>query len=434
MKSSEKIGKNIIDALTERGFIDQMTSPNLRDHALQPIRVYLGFDPTADSLHLGNLVGIVALAWFQRFGHTPYPLMGGATGRIGDPSGKSSERPLLREEELAHNVSSLKRFLQKILHFPEGPKPVVVNNEDWLGKFTLIEFLRDVGKHCRVGPMLAKESVRARLESEEGMSFTEFSYQLLQGYDFHHLNQHYGITLQLGGSDQWGNITAGIEFNRKVKGDQLYGLTWPLLTRSDGKKFGKSEEGAIWLSADKLSPYHFYQYLFRVPDADVIRLMKMLTFMDLPEIRAIEQSMGKDGYEPNSAQKRLAEEVTRFVHGEEGVTAALRVTAGIQPGAESKLSSEVLKEIAADMPHALLPNQEVIGKKWIDIAVKIGLIPSKAEGIRLVKNGGAYLNNVRIDDPGFAIETDHLIDGVYLLLGSGKKKKILIDTSISYRS
>lgn len=423
--------KTIIDTLIERGFIDQMTSPELREHASGPIKLYLGFDPTADSLHLGNLVGIVALAWFQKFGHTPYALIGGATGRIGDPSGKSVERPLLDEKELAHNVSSLTRFLQKILHFPHGPKPVVLNNNDWLGTFTLIDFLRDVGKHFRVGPMLAKESVRTRIQSEEGMSFTEFSYQILQGYDFHYLNQNFGVTLQLGGSDQWGNITAGTEFNRKLKGEQIFGLTWPLLTRSDGKKFGKSEEGAIWLSPEKLSPYRFYQYLFAVPDADVIRLMKMLTFMDLGEIQRIEQSMQEADYEPNSAQKRLAEEVTRFVHGEEGVQTALRVTAGIQPGAEAKLSVEVLKEIAADMPRATLLFEEIVGKKWIDLAVKIGLVPSKAEGTRLVKNGGAYLNNQRIDDPAFAIEASDLIDGLYLLLSSGKKKKMLIEIESS---
>ena len=419
--------KNVIEALAERGFIDQMTSPDLKEKLAKPSKVYLGFDPTADSLHLGNLVGIVALAWFQKFGHTPYALIGGATGRIGDPSGKSAERPLLDQHELDHNVASLKKFLVKILEVPQGPKPVVLNNNDWLGTFTLIDFLRDVGKHFRVGPMLAKESVRARLETEEGMSFTEFSYQLLQGYDFHYLNQKYGVLVQLGGSDQWGNITAGTEFNRKVKGEQIFGLTFPLLTRSDGKKFGKSEEGAIWLSAEKLSPYRFYQYLFRVPDADVIRLLKMLTFMDLSEIHAIEQSMRLADYEPNSAQKKLAEEVTRFVHGEEGLKAALRVTAGIQPGSEAKLSSEVLKEIAADMPHASMPYDEVVGKKWIDVAVKIGLFPSKSEGVRLVKNGGAYLNNERIDDPGFAIEKNHLIDGEFLLLSSGKKKKILIE-------
>ncbi len=419
--------KNVIDALTERGFIDQMTSPDLRDHASRPIKLYVGFDPTADSLHLGNLIGIVALAWFQKFGHTPYAVIGGATGRIGDPSGKSTERPLLEEADLARNVSALTGFLQTILHFPQGPKPAVVNNDEWLGKFTLIEFLRDVAKHFRVGPMLAKESVRARLQSEDGMSFTEFSYQLLQGYDFHHLSRTSGVTLQMGGSDQWGNITAGIEFNRKLKGDQLFGLTWPLLTRSDGKKFGKSEEGAVWLSAEKLSPYRFYQYLFGVPDADVIRLLKMLTFLELAEINRIEQSMHAEGYEPNSAQKRLAEEVTRFVHGEEGLAAALRVTAGIQPGAEAKLSSDVLREIAADMPRARLAQGEVVGQKFVDVAVKAGLVPSKSEGARLVKNGGAYLNNERVDDPQMPLESAHLIDGTYLLIGSGKKKKILIE-------
>ncbi len=199
----------------------------------KPRTLYSGFDPTADSLHLGNLVGIIALAWFQKYGHTPYALIGGATGRIGDPSGKSNERNFLSDDELAHNVASLTRFLKKILHFPQGPKPVILNNNDWLGQLTLVQFLRDVGKHFRVGPMMAKESVRARLQSEEGMSFTEFSYQILQGYDFHHLNQSQGVTLEMGGSDQWGNITAGTEFNRKLKGEQLFGLTFPLLTRSD---------------------------------------------------------------------------------------------------------------------------------------------------------------------------------------------------------
>jgi tyrosyl-tRNA synthetase len=419
--------KNVIDTLMERGFIDQMTSPELRERANRPMKVYLGFDPTADSLHLGNLIGIIALAWFQKFGHTPYPLIGGATGRIGDPSGKSSERPLLEEAILTRNVACLTQFLQNILHCSQGPKPVVVNNEDWLGEFTLIAFLRDVGKHFRVGPMLQKESVRARLQSEDGMSFTEFSYQLLQGYDFYYLNQKFGVELQMGGSDQWGNITAGTEFNRKLKGDPIYGLTFPLLTRSDGKKFGKSEEGAIWLSPEKLSPYHFYQYLFRVPDADVIRLMKMLTFLDLAEISAMERSMKEAGYEPNSAQKRLAEEVTRFVHGEEGLEAALKVTSKIQPGAEAELSGEVLQEIAADMPRACLPYDEIVGKKFVDLAFKIGLVSSKSEGARLVKNGGAYLNNERIGDPAFCIDSSHLIDGNYLLFSSGKKKKILLE-------
>ena len=208
--------RNVIDALQERGFIDQITDPELRQQGMHPLKVYVGFDPTSDSLHLGNLIGLMALAWMQKFGHTPYALIGGATGRIGDPSGKSSERPLLSDEELKGNVASLSGFLHKILAFPSGPSPVVVNNDEWLGSFSLIDFFRDVGKHFRIGTMIAKESVRARLQSEEGMSFTEFSYQILQAYDFHHLNQRFGVSLQMGGSDQWGNITAGIEFGSSI--------------------------------------------------------------------------------------------------------------------------------------------------------------------------------------------------------------------------
>lgn len=415
--------KNIIDVLLERGFVDQMTSPDLRIALEKPLKVYIGFDPTAPSLHLGNLVGVMALAWFQRFGHTPYAVVGGATGRIGDPSGKSSERPLLTDEVLASNVASLERFFHEILHFPQGPKPVILNNNQWLGEFNLLDFLRDVGKYFRVGPMLAKDSVRARLESEEGMSFTEFSYQILQGFDFYYLHKTENLLLQMGGSDQWGNITAGIELNRKLGGAPIYGLTFPLLTRSDGKKFGKTEEGAVWLSPDWLSPYQFYQYLFRTSDADVIRLLKMLTFLDLEEIQEIEKSMN----EPNSAQKRLAEEVTLFVHGRQGLDAALRVTEGISPGTEAKLSAVVLKELARDMPHAQLNFSEVVAQRFVDVALKVGLVPSKAEAVRLVKNGGAYFNNERISDPSFSFEASHLIEGVYLLLGSGKKKRILIE-------
>jgi tyrosyl-tRNA synthetase len=414
--------RNVIDVLVERGFIDQMTHEELRDQVNKPIKLYVGFDPTADSLHLGNLVGIMALAWFQRCGHTPYAILGGATGLIGDPSGKSSERNLLDEKTLAHNVRSLEAFFKKILQFPSGPKPIILNNNDWLGSFTLVNFLRDVGKNFRIGPMLAKEMVRTRLESEEGMSYTEFTYQILQAYDFCYLNRTHGVTLQLGGSDQWGNITAGTELNRKLGGETLYGLTFPLLTRSDGKKFGKSESGAIWLSSEKLTPYQFYQYLFAVADADVIPLLKRLTFLDLDEIKRIEQGM----HVPNSAQKRLAEEVTRFVHGEEGLQTALKVTEGIAPGSEAKLSGEVLSRLAGDMPSAEMGVADVVGQKYVDIAVKVGLIPSKSEGVRLIKNGGAYLNNEKVLDPSHAITQGDLIDGSYLLFSAGKKKRLLI--------
>jgi tyrosyl-tRNA synthetase len=418
--------ENAIDALLERGFVDQMTHPELRERANRPLKVYVGFDPTADSLHLGNLIGIIALSWFQKFGHAPVAILGGATGRIGDPSGKSAERPLLDDQTLGSNADRIERFLHKILDFPQGSRPLILNNNAWLGAFSLIDFLRDVGKHFRIGPMLAKEMVRTRLQSEEGMSFTEFSYQILQAYDFYHLHREYGVCLQMGGSDQWGNITAGNELNRKLGGEAIYGLTFPLLTRSDGKKFGKSEEGAIWLSDDRLSPYKFYQYLFSIPDADVIRMLKMLTFLPMDEIREIEREMSSPHYAPNTAQKKLAEEVTRFVHGEEGLAVALKVTEGIAPGSEARLSSALLQEIAADMPNATLAYSDAIGQKYIDVAVKIGLVPSKAEGGRLVKNGGAYLNNERIVDPSFAISSSDLIDGCYLLFSAGKKKRLLV--------
>jgi len=408
--------KNVIEALLQRGFIDQITSEQLRAHVAKPIRLYIGFDPTADSLHLGNLLGIVALAWFQKFGHTPFAVLGGATGRIGDPSGKSVERPFLDEETLNYNATRIEKFLKKIL-----PGSVIVNNDTWLSPFSLIQFLRDVGKQFRVGQMIGKESVRARLQSEEGMSFTEFSYQVLQAYDFYHLHLKHGVSLQLGGSDQWGNITAGIELNRKLGGTPIYGMTFPLLTRSDGKKFGKSEEGAIWLSSDKLSPYHFYQYLIRIPDADVIRMLRMLTFLDLEEIQQIESEM-KEG----SAQRRLAAEVTRFVHGEEGLRAAEQVTQGIAPGSEATLSAAALKKLAADMTSIHLPLAEIVGQKFVDVALRIGLVPSKAEAARLIKNGGAYFNNERIEDSAFVFTAQNLIEGECLLLSAGKKKRILI--------
>jgi tyrosyl-tRNA synthetase len=414
--------KNVVDLLMQRGFIDQMTHQEVRDLAEKPMKVYVGFDPTADSLHLGNLVGIMALAWFQKYGHTPIAVLGGATGLIGDPSGKNAERNLLDMDALQHNVRSLEDFFKKILVFKEGEKPIILNNNDWLGKFTWIDFLRDVGKHFRIGPMLAKEMVRNRLQSEDGLSFTEFSYQILQAYDFCYLSREYGVSVQMGGSDQWGNIVSGIELNRKLGGNPLYGITFPLLTKSDGKKFGKSEEGAIWLSSDKLSPYQFYQHLVRVADADVIKLLRVLTFLSLEEIAEIEKGM----HVPNSAQKRLAEEVTRFVHGEEGLQAALKATEGMAPGSQAQLSSDILKEMVGSVPTSDLAKEEIVGKKYVDLAVQIGLTASKSECVKLMKNGGAYLNNERILEPTMTIEKEHLIDHSYLLFSAGKKKRLLV--------
>lgn len=419
--------RNVIDILQERGFIDAMTSEEIRQIVDKPIKIYCGFDPTADSLHLGNLVGIMGLAWFQRCGHTPVAIVGGATGMIGDPSGKTSERQLLDEATIERNLIGIQKNLEAVLDFNHPTaKAVILNNFDWFKTFSFIDFLRHVGKLFRVGPMLAKESVKARLNSEEGMSFTEFSYQVLQGYDFLHLYRTYGVKVELGGSDQWGNITAGTELIRKVLGESAHGITFPLLTRSDGQKFGKSEKGAIWLSPEKLSPYEFYQHLIRVSDADVIQLMRMLTFMEMEEIRHYESLMRKSDYVANTAQKRLAEEVTRIVHGEEALQTALRVTAGLTPGAATELNAEVLESLAADMPSHTLPLHDVVEQKVVDVIVKTGLQASKGEARRLIKNGGVSINNQKIDDENSVINVNQLIDNRMLLLSVGKKNKVLI--------
>lgn len=419
--------RNVIDILRERGFIDAMTSEELRQLVQKPIKVYCGFDPTADSLHLGNLVGIMGLAWFQRCGHTPVAIVGGATGMIGDPSGKSSERQLLDEAAIEHNLKGIRKNLEAVLDFKHPTaKAIILNNFDWFKEFSFIDFLRHVGKLFRIGPMLSKDSVKTRLNSEEGMSFTEFSYQVLQGYDFLHLYRTYDVKVQLGGSDQWGNITAGTELIRKVLGESAHGITFPLLTRSDGQKFGKSEKGAIWLSPEKLSPYEFYQHLIRVADADVIQLMRMLTFMEMDEIRHYESLMRKDNYAANTAQKKLAEEVTRIVHGEDALQTAMRVTAGLTPGSATDLNAQTLEALAGDMPNHTLESSDVLEQKVVDVIVKTGLQPSKGEARRLIKNGGVSINNQKIEDENSIITANQLIDNRMLLLAVGKKNKVLI--------
>jgi tyrosyl-tRNA synthetase len=418
---------NVIDVLKERGFIEAMTSEELREMANKPLKVYCGFDPTSDSLHIGNMVAIMGLAWFQRCGHTPVVIVGGATGMIGDPSGKSAERQLLDAESIQLNLQGIKKNLETVLSYGKlENKPIFLNNFDWFKNFSFIDLLRDIGKYFRIGPMLAKESVKARMTSEEGMSFTEFSYQVLQGYDFLYLFQNHGVTVQLGGSDQWGNITAGTDLIRKVSGKSAQGLTFPLLMRSDGQKFGKSEKGAIWLSKERLSPYEFYQYLFRTSDADVITLMRLLTFMDMSEIRHYEQLMKSSDYMPNTAQKKLAEEVTRIVHGDEGVETALRVTQGAAPGAATQLNAETLEALSGDMPSHKLKLTEVVDVKLIDLLVTLGLQSSKGDARKLVRNGGVYVNNEKILDENHAIARQNLVDGRLLLLAVGKKNKVLV--------
>jgi tyrosyl-tRNA synthetase len=412
---------NIVDLLKKRGLINDVTSEDFKKKCENPIKVYIGFDPTADSLHLGNLLPIVVLRWFEKLGHTPVVILGGATGRIGDPSGKSLERPLLDFSVIQSNVERIRNQILYILK-----DPIVMNNDDWFVKYPVIDFLRDVGKHFRVNTMLTKESVKTRLDLQEGISFTEFSYQIIQAYDFYSLFIQHNVVAQCGGSEQWGNITAGIELIRKLTGKTAFGLTFPLLMRSDGKKFGKSESGAIWLAEDSLSSYDFYQHIVRTSDADVIKLMRMLTFMDLEEIDAYEHDMKTATYVPNTAQKRLAKEVTTLVRGEDGLKAAIRATKTIAPGHATELDEEILLEIKNNIPSIVLKKEDVIGKKIVDIAAISGLTSSKGEASRLIMQGGAYVNNNRVKDSAFVLSSEDILHGKYILLSGGKRKKVLI--------
>lgn len=429
---------NIIDVLQQRGLLDASTSDAdaLRELCSEQVGVYTGFDPTADSLHLGNLLAILALAWFQRCGHRVYALVGGATGKVGDPSGKSAERPVMTDDTIAKNLAGIEANLKQVLDRSAAKmkaggdsgilEPVVVNNHDWVAPISFLDFLRDVGKYARVNTMMNKDSVKTRLASDEGMSFTEFTYQLLQAYDFMHLSEKYDVSFQLGGSDQWGNITAGTELTRKLKSRIVHGVTFPLLTTSDGKKFGKSEQGALWLTADKLSPYEFYQFLVRTPDDDVITFLKRLTFLPLDQVNRIAEEMQQPDYKPNTAQKRLAEEVTRIVHGEEGVASALAATAAAAPGSKAVLSVEALEAISADMPSAAMGRAEVVGAGILNVMVQSGLQKSKGEARRLIKGGGAYLNNKKISNEKLCLSDEDLVGGKLLLLAAGKKNKLLL--------
>lgn len=376
---------------------------------------------------MGNLLGIIVLSWFLRCGHQAVALIGGATARVGDPSGKSIERPELDIDTLEKNILGISKTFSTIFG---SSNVVILNNYDWWKDFSFLDFLKQVGRFARIGTMIAKESVKKRLESVQGLSFTEFSYQLLQGYDFLYLFQNRGVNVQIGGSDQWGNITAGTELIRKILqpdcDNEAYGLTFPLLLKSDGSKFGKSEDGAIWLSSSMLSPYKFYQYFFSVPDADVIRFLRILTFLDLEEIDELEKDMKRPSYAPNTAQRRLAEEVTRFVHGEDGLSEALKATEALRPGAETKLDWKTIETIAEDVPSCSLAYDQVLNVSLVDLSVSAGLFESKSAARRLLKQGGVYLNNNRVDSESKRIELQDIVDDKILLLSAGKKNKVVV--------
>jgi len=390
----------------------------------RPRTVYAGFDPTADSLHVGHLMALSILRRFQRAGHRPIALLGGATGMIGDPSGKSQERNLLTEDELRANVAGMERQIRRLLDLDGPNAALLLNNYDWMGRFGYLEFLRDVGKHFPVNVMLTKDSVKSRLErTDAGLSYTEFSYMLLQAYDFVWLFDHHGCELQVGGSDQWGNITAGIDLARRLRGVQLHGMTCPLLTKADGSKMGKTEAGALWLAPERTSPYQFYQYWINLDDADVGRCLRFFTDLGRDEVEAV---MAQQEQDPGRrvGQRRLAEELTRLVHGPEGLTAAERATE-IFFGAEiGDLSDAQLTEIFADVPSRELARDRLAGAGLlvIDALCEAGLAKTKGEARRTIQQGGAYVNNRRVEDLEARLTADDLAGRRVLVLRSGKKR------------
>jgi len=418
--------KNILDILQERGLFEDWTSPDVREAARSPLTVYAGFDPTSVSLQVGNFVTIMALAHFQRCGHKVIAVVGGATGMIGDPSGKSQERALLSEERIEGNVAGIRENLSRFLDFAHPVSPArIVNNYDWLRTFSFIDFLREIGRHFRMGAMLGKESVRTRLAGDAGMSFAEFSYQLLQAYDFLQLYDRYGCRVQIGGSDQWGNITAGIDLIRKLRNAETYGITIPLVCDRAGQKFGKSEGNAVYLDADRTSVYDFYQFFVRTADADVVPLLKILTFLPLEQISDLERQV-REHPEERTAQRTLAEEVTRVVHGEAGVAAARRGSAALFGGSTDGFRADDLLAVFADVPSTDLPAGRVHEAPVVDLAVAAGLCGSKGAARRLIENGGLYVNNRRVDAVDKVVRPSDVVDGRVVLLRSGKKTYRLV--------
>jgi tyrosyl-tRNA synthetase len=388
-----------------------------------PVTFYWGIDATADSLHAGQLVGITAVRRLQQAGHRPIILLGGGTTLVGDPSGKDAERPLLAEDQIEANATAIRAQLERFLDFGPGGAQLL-NNADWLRPLRLMDFLRDVGKHVTVNVMMGKESVRTRLEGrEQGISYTEFSYMLLQAYDFLHLFREHACRMQVGGSDQWGNITLGIDLIRRAEGQEAYGLAWPLLTRADGSKFGKSEGGSIWLSAARTSPYEFFQYWMNADDADVGTYLRLFT--DLPEEEVADLLAAPP--EQRAGQRRLAHEVTATVHGPEGVAAAEQASDALFGGDASTLSEETLLALAADAPSTELPRSALAGGRPLaDLAAEVGLESSKSAARRAASQGGLYVNNRPERDPDRRITEEDLVAGRYLLLRKGKKRYHLV--------
>ena len=422
---------HILDELNWRGLLNQSTdAEELRKHLGESRAVYAGFDPTATSLHCGSLMPLLMLRRFQLMGHKPIALVGGATGMIGDPSGKSEERVLLSEDALAENVAGIEAQMRKYLDFEGDNAAVLVNNFDWMKDWSYIAFLRDVGKNFPVNVMLAKDSVKNRLSGDAGsgtgLSYTEFSYMLLQAYDFAHLSNAHDCSVQVGGSDQWGNITAGIDLARRMHGSHLHALTCPLLLTSDGRKMGKTEKGAIWLDPNRTSPYAFYQYWVNTPDSDVLMCLRFLTDIEQEAYAEFEKSVAEEPHK-RAAQQQLASWLTEFIHGTAGLASARKATE-IFFGAEIVDQTDAsLTEIFDDVPSANITEQELTdGLPLIDALHRCGLAKSKTEARRTIEQGGANINNVRQESLEYLITKSDLASESFIVLRSGRKKFALL--------
>ncbi len=414
-------GAGVLDDLVERGLVHDSTDRAELRALLEdpPVVLYLGIDPSANSLHLGNLIGVLVLRRFAEAGHRPLALVGGATGMVGDPSGRSDERNLLDAETLEANLAAIRRQFGA---FADVAGADVVNNYDWTAPVSIIEFLRDVGKHVTVAQMLARESVRSRLASEQGISYTEFSYMLLQAFDFWWLHEHRGCRVQVGGSDQWGNIVAGVDLIRRRSGGVAHGLTWPLLTRADGRKFGKTAEGTVWLDGDRTLPFDMHQYLLRTDDADVAGLLAQLTLLPMSEVREVVAEHGR-APERRLAQQRLADEVTRFVHGPEAVEQANLAAEGLYGSGD--LSGDMLGALGGIVAETRLDAADLAGPEaLLGLLVASGLCSSRGDARRQLGQSAVSVNRARVSQSDVAPEW--LIDGRYLLLQRGRRERRLV--------
>jgi tyrosyl-tRNA synthetase len=418
----------LLDEFTWRGMVSDVTEGLADVLAREQVTAYIGFDPTASSLHVGSLLTVMGLARLQRFGHAPIAIVGGGTGMIGDPSGKSQERVLLSRDQIATNVAGIRGQLSRFLDFDRIPNPArMVDNADWLGSIDILSFLRDVGKHFTVNYMLQKESVTRRLESEEGISYTEFSYLVLQAYDFLQLFDRYGCMLQMGGSDQWGNITAGIELIRKLRATKAHGLVWPLMKTASGTKFGKTEAGTVWLDAARTSPFRFYQFWLNTEDRDVIVYLKCFTFLDRDAIDALEAATAA-APEKREAQRVLAQEVTTLVHGRDHVARAEQASSVLFGEDIATLDADDVLAVFEDVPSSEVSAAEFAGDGLgvVDLVARVQLAPSKSEARRLVQSGGVYVNNRRISDPNTRLRRDQAIGGRLFVVRKGQKQNHIV--------